>query len=196
MLDAPLPDDEPGGGGAPHGHPWLVQEHATPAARRCAPAPSRVPRTVFVAGDLGPDPALGRKLAAFAARARVPLLADPLSGARSGPAAIAHFDLILRDPETAAAAGARCRLPDRRPAHLEAAAELDRGPRPGAPHPVRARRALERPGLEDEHAADRRPARGPARAGRAATRSSPTTATGSTAGRKLTARSRTRSPSR
>jgi 2-succinyl-5-enolpyruvyl-6-hydroxy-3-cyclohexene-1-carboxylate synthase len=33
----------------------------------------------------------------------VPLLADPLSGARSGPAAVAHFDLILRDPDTAAA---------------------------------------------------------------------------------------------
>ena len=48
-----------------------------------------------------PNPELGRKLAAFAARARVPLLADPLSGARSGPAAIAHFDLILRDAELA-----------------------------------------------------------------------------------------------
>jgi 2-succinyl-5-enolpyruvyl-6-hydroxy-3-cyclohexene-1-carboxylate synthase len=56
---------------------------------------------VFVAGDLGGGPGLGERLAAFARRARVPLLADPLSGARSGPAAIAHFDLILRDPESA-----------------------------------------------------------------------------------------------
>ena len=33
----------------------------------------------------------------------IPLLADPLSGARHGPAAIAHYDLLLRDPEFAAA---------------------------------------------------------------------------------------------
>ncbi len=56
---------------------------------------------MFVAGDLGPDRRLGSRLAAFAARARVPLLADPLSGARSGAAAIAHFDLILRDQAVA-----------------------------------------------------------------------------------------------
>src|SRR5262249_45291878 len=41
--------------------------------------------------------------AAFAARARIPLLADPLSGARQGPAAIAHYDHLLRDPAFAAA---------------------------------------------------------------------------------------------
>jgi 2-succinyl-5-enolpyruvyl-6-hydroxy-3-cyclohexene-1-carboxylate synthase len=57
---------------------------------------------VFVAGDLGPDRRLGARLAALAARGRVPLLADPLSGARSGPAAIAHFDLLLREPKLAA----------------------------------------------------------------------------------------------
>jgi 2-succinyl-5-enolpyruvyl-6-hydroxy-3-cyclohexene-1-carboxylate synthase len=31
----------------------------------------------------------------------VPLLAEPLSGARRGPAAIAHYDALLRDPEWA-----------------------------------------------------------------------------------------------
>ena len=45
----------------------------------------------------------GRELAGFAARAAIPLLADPLSGARRGDAAIAHYDLLLRDPEFAAA---------------------------------------------------------------------------------------------
>jgi 2-succinyl-5-enolpyruvyl-6-hydroxy-3-cyclohexene-1-carboxylate synthase len=98
VLDEPLSDDEPGGGGRPHGHPWLVQEQSTSAA---IPRRHEFRRTVFVVGDLGPNPDLGRRTAAFAARARVPLLADPLSGARSGPAAIAHFDLILRDASVA-----------------------------------------------------------------------------------------------
>jgi 2-succinyl-5-enolpyruvyl-6-hydroxy-3-cyclohexene-1-carboxylate synthase len=101
VLDEPLPDEEPGGGGRPHGHPWLVQEAAGPATSGAIPRRHEFRRTVFVAGDLGPNPELGRKLAAFAARARVPLLADPLSGARTGSAAIAHFDLILREGELA-----------------------------------------------------------------------------------------------
>ena len=102
VLDTPLADDEPGGGGRPDGQPWVEQQHATPVRAAALPRRHEFSRTVFVAGDLGPDATLGQKLAAFAARARVPLLADPLSGARSGPAAVAHFDLILRDPATAA----------------------------------------------------------------------------------------------
>jgi 2-succinyl-5-enolpyruvyl-6-hydroxy-3-cyclohexene-1-carboxylate synthase len=97
VLEQPLPIDEPGGGGKPHGHPWLVQEASGPATPAAIPRRHEFRRTVFVVGDLGPNPGLGRKVADFAARARVPLLADPLSGARSGPAAIAHFDLMLRD---------------------------------------------------------------------------------------------------
>ena len=102
VLDQPLPADEPGGGGKPHGHPWLVQEASGPATAAAIPRRHEFRRTVFVAGDLGANPELGGKLADFAARARVPLLADPLSGARRGPAAIAHFDLILRDTKLAA----------------------------------------------------------------------------------------------
>jgi len=41
----------------------------------------------------------GEGAAAFAAAARWPLLADPMSGARSGAAAIAHYDALLRDEE-------------------------------------------------------------------------------------------------
>jgi 2-succinyl-5-enolpyruvyl-6-hydroxy-3-cyclohexene-1-carboxylate synthase len=101
VLDEPLSDEEPGAGGRPHGHPWLVQEASAPATPAAIPRRHEFSRTVFVAGDLGPNRALGARLAAFAARARVPLLADPLSGARSGPAAIAYFDLILRERELA-----------------------------------------------------------------------------------------------
>jgi 2-succinyl-5-enolpyruvyl-6-hydroxy-3-cyclohexene-1-carboxylate synthase len=44
----------------------------------------------------------GEAVAAFARRLRVPVLADPLSGARRGEA-IAHYDAYLRDAEWAAA---------------------------------------------------------------------------------------------
>lgn len=60
-------------------------------------------RGVVVAGRHERDPALGAAAAAFAARAGWPLLADPLSGARTPPAAIAHYDALLRDSAWAAA---------------------------------------------------------------------------------------------
>jgi 2-succinyl-5-enolpyruvyl-6-hydroxy-3-cyclohexene-1-carboxylate synthase len=103
VLSEPLAADEPGTGGRPEGQPWLRQTlGASPVTGAGGPQRHEFSKTVFIAGGLGPDPSLGTRLAALAARARVPLLADPLSGARSGSAAIAHFDLILRDPETAA----------------------------------------------------------------------------------------------
>ena len=54
-------------------------------------------RGVVVAGRAERDPQLPSAIARFAASAGYPLLADPLSGARSGPAAIAHYDALLRD---------------------------------------------------------------------------------------------------
>jgi 2-succinyl-5-enolpyruvyl-6-hydroxy-3-cyclohexene-1-carboxylate synthase len=60
------------------------------------------PRAVLVAGRAERDPQLGPALAAFAERAAIPLLAEPLSGARRGRAAIAHYDALLRDADWAA----------------------------------------------------------------------------------------------
>ena len=110
VLDGPLPAIEPGGGGRPDGTPWVSVDRPR---RLEPPTPRRheFRRTVFVAGQLDPaDPSLGTRLAAFAARARVPLLADPLSGARAGAAAIAHYDLLLRDPPPELRPDVVCRL--------------------------------------------------------------------------------------
>ncbi len=60
-------------------------------------------RGVVVAGRHERDTPLGVAAAAFAEAAGWPLLADPLSGARRGPAAIAHYDALLRDHAFAAA---------------------------------------------------------------------------------------------
>ena len=46
---------------------------------------------------------LGHAVAAFARAAGWPLLADPLSGARRGETAVAHYDALLRDERFAAA---------------------------------------------------------------------------------------------
>ena len=61
------------------------------------------PKLIVVAGRAERDPRLAATLAAFAERAGAPLLAEPTSGARRGPAAIAHYDALLRDPDWAAA---------------------------------------------------------------------------------------------
>jgi 2-succinyl-5-enolpyruvyl-6-hydroxy-3-cyclohexene-1-carboxylate synthase len=54
-------------------------------------------RGVVVAGREERRAGLGEAAAAFAATLGWPLLADPLSGARRGDAAIAHYDALLRD---------------------------------------------------------------------------------------------------
>jgi 2-succinyl-5-enolpyruvyl-6-hydroxy-3-cyclohexene-1-carboxylate synthase len=56
-----------------------------------------------VAGRCERDHELGNSVARFAERAGYPLLADPLSGARHGPASIARYDLLLRDDRFARA---------------------------------------------------------------------------------------------
>jgi len=90
------PDDS----GRPGGRPWVV--HAQAAAQ-----PAQVTfggaRGVIVAGRDERHPALPEALARAAERCGYPLLADPLSGARRGGAAVAHYDALLRDEAFAAA---------------------------------------------------------------------------------------------
>ncbi|MGI8428623.1 MAG: 2-succinyl-5-enolpyruvyl-6-hydroxy-3-cyclohexene-1-carboxylic-acid synthase [Solirubrobacteraceae bacterium] len=92
VLEHGLPEER---GGRPGGDPWVVRSPATPTRpteRRRIP-----PRCVVVAGRHERGPELGRAAARFAQRAGAALLADPLSGARHGPAAIARYDVLLRD---------------------------------------------------------------------------------------------------
>jgi len=101
VLDEPLPDDETGRPGA---HPYVIVEPpplAPPSPRPAqGPGPHPSGRLLAVVGAGAGDPA---GLAQFAERAGIPLLADPLSRARRGAAAIAHYDLLLRDPAFVAA---------------------------------------------------------------------------------------------
>jgi 2-succinyl-5-enolpyruvyl-6-hydroxy-3-cyclohexene-1-carboxylate synthase len=96
VLDAPL-DGAPGDGGRPGGAPWTAR-----TAARQDPAPLRdwlrahaaAPgHGLIVAGRGADGPATARLAEALA----WPLLADPLSGARTGGAAVAHYDALLRD---------------------------------------------------------------------------------------------------
>ncbi len=100
IPDIPAPPPPPG---RPGGRPWIARD-----AGRGGPAAAELElpggaRGVVVAGRS--DRGLAPEIPAFAARAGYPLLADPLSGARRGPAAVAHYDALLRqtgfdpDPE-------------------------------------------------------------------------------------------------
>ena len=97
VLDRPLPEDS---SGRPDGRPWVIRTRpvpAPPAGQAELPA-----RGVVIAGRYERDRAFGPAAARFAQQAGYPLLADPLSGARQGPAAVAHYDALLRDQRFAA----------------------------------------------------------------------------------------------
>jgi 2-succinyl-5-enolpyruvyl-6-hydroxy-3-cyclohexene-1-carboxylate synthase len=98
VLDGQLPEDD---GGRTGGRPWVTRPRTAgpPSAGLVDGLRAELearPRAVLVAGRRERDPRLGAALAAFAERAAIPLLADPLSGARRGPAAVAHYDALLR----------------------------------------------------------------------------------------------------
>jgi 2-succinyl-5-enolpyruvyl-6-hydroxy-3-cyclohexene-1-carboxylate synthase len=97
VLDGSLPEDH---SGRPGGHPFVVREPASLPAPAKGPGPHPSGRVLVVAGADTPEPA---ELATFASRTGIPVLADPLSQARRGQAAIAHYDLLLRSPRFAEA---------------------------------------------------------------------------------------------
>ena len=150
----------------------LVLDAPLPRGRRRAPPP-RAPRraappaidlevgerAVIVAGRHERDDGLAAALPAAAAALGTPLLADPLSGARRGPAAVAHYDDLLRDAGFAAAHRPRDRDPHRRPADLQAAAPVAGRPRRRAPGRLRSRGRLAGPGRRRGRGARRRPRR-------------------------------------
>jgi 2-succinyl-5-enolpyruvyl-6-hydroxy-3-cyclohexene-1-carboxylate synthase len=84
-------------GGRPGGRPWVALPPRLPQAARLSDHIEVAARGVIVAGrdDRGLAPAIPE----LARAAGYALLADPLSGARRGAAAIAHYDLLLRDRE-------------------------------------------------------------------------------------------------
>lgn len=90
---AALPaDPQPGRAG---GAPWVRVEQARSSVDPHLRDAVSGRRGVIVAGP-GPD-AQGAEIALLARHLGWPLLADPLSGARAGAAAIAHYDALLRD---------------------------------------------------------------------------------------------------
>uniref|UniRef100_UPI0035691D76 2-succinyl-5-enolpyruvyl-6-hydroxy-3- cyclohexene-1-carboxylic-acid synthase n=1 Tax=Paraconexibacter sp. TaxID=2949640 RepID=UPI0035691D76 len=110
VLGEPLPESEPGGGGRADGRPWtaVAAPLSDPVSALAGPAQllAAAPEGVIVLGRdetvvgpawRSPSP-LALAAEALAQETGWPLLADPLSGARRGPHAIAHYDALLRDP--------------------------------------------------------------------------------------------------
>ncbi len=99
VLDEPLPVAE---GGRPDGRPLVTispTRHLAPQdVQSLEQAIAAHSHGIVVAGRYERDTQLAEAAAAFCARAGWPLLADPLSGARRGEAAVAHYDALLRDP--------------------------------------------------------------------------------------------------
>jgi 2-succinyl-5-enolpyruvyl-6-hydroxy-3-cyclohexene-1-carboxylate synthase len=95
VLDEPLPEDDTA---RPGGQPYVIVEPPSAPAPARGPGPHPSGRLLVVAGAGTEDPA---GLADYAARIGIPLLADPLSGARRGDATVVHYDLLLRDAEFA-----------------------------------------------------------------------------------------------
>jgi len=98
VLDGEIPGD---GTGRDREQPYVMFDAPLPPpVTRSAQPPSG--RIVIVAGQ-NRDPGAGARIARLAAESGIPLLADPLSGARRGPTAVAHYDLLLREPGFAGA---------------------------------------------------------------------------------------------
>jgi 2-succinyl-5-enolpyruvyl-6-hydroxy-3-cyclohexene-1-carboxylate synthase len=90
--------------GLPYVHRAPASRAAPAAASALAALVADARRGVLVAGRHERGTPLGDAAAGFAAAAGWPLLADPLSGARRGEAAVAHYDALLRERDFLAGA--------------------------------------------------------------------------------------------
>ena len=88
-------------GGRPSGRAWAAVHGGAPRGARLSDHIVAPARGVIVAGR--EDAGLAPAVPALALAAGYPLLAEPLSGARRGAAAVAHYDLLLRDGDFAQA---------------------------------------------------------------------------------------------
>ena len=107
VVDEPLPGDD---SGRPDGAPFVARRPDSSGAAQGSRELERLralvagaQRGVVVAGRHERATGLAHAAAEFAAAHGWPLLADPLSGARRGPAAISGYDALLRDDAFAAA---------------------------------------------------------------------------------------------
>jgi 2-succinyl-5-enolpyruvyl-6-hydroxy-3-cyclohexene-1-carboxylate synthase len=100
VSDEPLPDE---GTARADGRPYVSRARASSGdpATALSDLLAGARRGVLVAGRHERHTPLGKAAADFAQALGWPLLADPLSGARRGDGAIAHYDAILRDPRQA-----------------------------------------------------------------------------------------------
>jgi 2-succinyl-5-enolpyruvyl-6-hydroxy-3-cyclohexene-1-carboxylate synthase len=107
-LREPLVSEEPpapDASGRAGGRPYVSRRSSAESSGHDATLlelVSRARRGVIVAGRDERHTGLASAAADFASAVGWPLLADPLSGARRGEAAIAHYDALLRDHELAA----------------------------------------------------------------------------------------------
>ncbi len=107
VIDGDLPEDPTG---RPGGRPYVRRSPTVADANNGSETQhlkrlvAQAKRGVVVAGRHERSTPLGEAAPAFCAAAGWPLLADPLSGARRGAAAIAHYDALLRDDPFAAGA--------------------------------------------------------------------------------------------
>ena len=103
VLEGDLPQDH---SARPDGRSYVARPPARGASARALKTLGELlagaSRGVVIAGREERDPELASQLTRFCQSIRWPLLADPLSGARSGESAIAHYDALLRDESFAA----------------------------------------------------------------------------------------------
>jgi 2-succinyl-5-enolpyruvyl-6-hydroxy-3-cyclohexene-1-carboxylate synthase len=99
VTDEPLPTDPTA---RPDGRPYVARSLPSPPEppQELLSLLAGVTRGVIVAGRHERDALLPAVAARLAEMAGWPLLADPMSGARRGDAAIAHYDSILRAGES------------------------------------------------------------------------------------------------